>query len=232
MDILMILHQQRAFSDDNTKESTMISEDSNYCWDIQHVLAQVKPLYLWHRMCLSSVQKLFHCLFSRLFSGKLVSPKWKNFKGLKLLWRDKIRLNNAIWRAWYMQCKSSTPSLSFGIQCILYCLVFTLIWLNISLIKLQHVWRHQDFVQESVVRNSMEIPSYIWSVFILLNLFDWWSFSQDLNWVMVVHLKLFMLTCPGEAVVCLHDVRNRICHSRKKFGDVSENFNGKVKCWT
>lgn len=39
------------------------------------------------------------------FSGKLVSPKWKNFKGLKLQWRDKIRLNNAIWRAWYMQCK-------------------------------------------------------------------------------------------------------------------------------
>lgn len=38
-------------------------------------------------------------------SGKLVSPKWKNFKGLKLQWRDKIRLNNAIWRAWYMQCE-------------------------------------------------------------------------------------------------------------------------------
>ncbi|NWU91060.1 MLXIP protein, partial [Upupa epops] len=36
-------------------------------------------------------------------SGTLVSPKWKNFKGLKLQWRDKIRLNNAIWRAWYMQ---------------------------------------------------------------------------------------------------------------------------------
>lgn len=34
-----------------------------------------------------------------------MSPKWKNFKGLKLQWRDKIRLNNAIWRAWYMQCK-------------------------------------------------------------------------------------------------------------------------------
>lgn len=43
------------------------------------------------------------CLFC--CSGKLVSPKWKNFKGLKLQWRDKIRLNNAIWRAWYMQCK-------------------------------------------------------------------------------------------------------------------------------
>ncbi|KAJ7308963.1 hypothetical protein JRQ81_008245 [Phrynocephalus forsythii] len=36
-------------------------------------------------------------------SGKLVSPKWKNFKGLRLLCRDKIRLNNAIWRAWYIQ---------------------------------------------------------------------------------------------------------------------------------
>uniref|UniRef100_A0A674JMJ4 MLX interacting protein like n=1 Tax=Terrapene triunguis TaxID=2587831 RepID=A0A674JMJ4_9SAUR len=35
--------------------------------------------------------------------GKLVSPKWKNFKGLRLLCRDKIRLNNAIWRAWYIQ---------------------------------------------------------------------------------------------------------------------------------
>ncbi|KAB0400264.1 hypothetical protein E2I00_018274, partial [Balaenoptera physalus] len=45
-------------------------------------------------------------LFILPFSGKLVSPKWKNFKGLKLQWRDKIRLNNAIWRAWYMQCKS------------------------------------------------------------------------------------------------------------------------------
>ncbi|TSW89624.1 MLX-interacting protein [Bagarius yarrelli] len=41
------------------------------------------------------------CLF--ICSGRLVSPKWKNFKGLKLLWRDKIRLNNAIWRAWYIQ---------------------------------------------------------------------------------------------------------------------------------
>ncbi|NWI08947.1 MLXIP protein, partial [Crypturellus soui] len=44
---------------------------------------------------------MFFFLFC--FSGKLVSPKWKNFKGLKLQWRDKIRLNNAIWRAWYMQ---------------------------------------------------------------------------------------------------------------------------------
>ncbi|XP_016360892.1 MLX-interacting protein-like isoform X5 [Sinocyclocheilus anshuiensis] len=49
-----------------------------------------------------SLTKLFECM-TLAYSGRLVSPKWKNFKGLKLLWRDKIRLNNAIWRAWYMQ---------------------------------------------------------------------------------------------------------------------------------
>ncbi|CAG08439.1 unnamed protein product, partial [Tetraodon nigroviridis] len=53
----------------------------------------------------ASLTKLFECM-TLAYSGKLVSPKWKNFKGLKLLWRDKIRLNNAIWRAWYIQCKS------------------------------------------------------------------------------------------------------------------------------
>lgn len=49
-----------------------------------------------------SLTKLFECM-TLAYSGKLVSPKWKNFKGLKLLRRDKIRLNNAIWRAWFMQ---------------------------------------------------------------------------------------------------------------------------------
>ncbi|XP_061460746.1 carbohydrate-responsive element-binding protein [Rhineura floridana] len=49
-----------------------------------------------------TLTRLFECM-SLAYSGKLVSPKWKNFKGLRLLWRDKIRLNNAIWRAWYIQ---------------------------------------------------------------------------------------------------------------------------------
>ncbi|XP_016041447.1 carbohydrate-responsive element-binding protein isoform X2 [Erinaceus europaeus] len=49
-----------------------------------------------------TLTRLFECM-SLAYSGNLVSPKWKNFKGLKLLCRDKIRLNNAIWRAWYTQ---------------------------------------------------------------------------------------------------------------------------------
>ncbi|XP_030217250.1 carbohydrate-responsive element-binding protein isoform X2 [Gadus morhua] len=49
-----------------------------------------------------TLNRLFECM-SLAYSGKIASPKWKNFKGLRLLWRDKIRLNNAIWRAWYIQ---------------------------------------------------------------------------------------------------------------------------------
>lgn len=36
---------------------------------------------------------------------KLTSPKWNRFKGIRLRWKDKIRLNNVIWRCWHMQCK-------------------------------------------------------------------------------------------------------------------------------
>ncbi|NXA42538.1 MLXPL protein, partial [Eudromia elegans] len=55
-----------------------------------------------------TLSHLFECM-SLEYSGKLVSPKWKNFKGLRLLCRDKIRLNNAIWRAWYIQCEYVLP---------------------------------------------------------------------------------------------------------------------------
>jgi len=40
-------------------------------------------------------------------SGKLVSPKWKNFRGIKVKLKDKIRLNNIIWREWHRQCMHS-----------------------------------------------------------------------------------------------------------------------------
>ena len=37
------------------------------------------------------------------YRQKLTSPKWNRFLGLKLRWKDKIRLNNVIWRCWHMQ---------------------------------------------------------------------------------------------------------------------------------
>ena len=50
-----------------------------------------------------SLTKLFECM-SLAYNGKITSPKWKTFKGLKLHIKDKIRLNNIIWRAWHIQC--------------------------------------------------------------------------------------------------------------------------------
>nr|XP_013811813.1 PREDICTED: MLX-interacting protein-like [Apteryx mantelli mantelli] len=50
----------------------------------------------------ASLAKLFECM-TLAYSGRIMSPKWKTFKGLKLLQREKIRLNNAIWRAWHLQ---------------------------------------------------------------------------------------------------------------------------------
>ena len=46
-------------------------------------------------------------LFCYFYSGKIVSPKWKNFRGIKVNLKDKIRLNNIIWREWHRQCRCS-----------------------------------------------------------------------------------------------------------------------------
>ncbi|GBM12726.1 MLX-interacting protein [Araneus ventricosus] len=66
----------------------------------------------------ASLTKLFECM-TLAYSGKLTSPRWKQFKGLKLRLKEKIRLNNMIWRAWHMQfvmkiktdklCQFATP---------------------------------------------------------------------------------------------------------------------------
>ncbi|XP_059089348.1 MLX-interacting protein-like [Tigriopus californicus] len=49
-----------------------------------------------------SLNKLFQSM-SIAYRQKLTSPKWNKFRGMKLRWKDKIRLNNVIWRCWHMQ---------------------------------------------------------------------------------------------------------------------------------
>src|SRR5699024_9581311 len=61
----------------------------------------------------SSLTKLFQCMSLAYNDGKLTSPKWKSFKGLKMNIKDKIRLNNIIWRAWHIQCRFFQPLSSF-----------------------------------------------------------------------------------------------------------------------
>ena len=55
-------------------------------------------------------------LFKKMNLGldsKLVSPKWKQFKGMKISLKNKIRVNNLIWRAWHIKCE---------------CILFTFLW--------------------------------------------------------------------------------------------------------
>ncbi|XP_050302035.1 MLX-interacting protein isoform X2 [Anthonomus grandis grandis] len=49
-----------------------------------------------------SLAKLFQCM-SLAYRQKLTSPKWNRFRGIRLRWKDKIRLNNVIWRCWHLQ---------------------------------------------------------------------------------------------------------------------------------
>ena len=51
-----------------------------------------------------SLKNLIHCIKTS-YNNKFKTPKWKNFKGLKLQVIEKIRLNNIIWRTWFEQCK-------------------------------------------------------------------------------------------------------------------------------
>ncbi|EJD73734.1 CBR-MML-1 protein [Loa loa] len=48
-----------------------------------------------------SLNKLNKCI--KVAYNKMTTPKWKNFKGLRLHWKQRIRLNNVIWRAYYME---------------------------------------------------------------------------------------------------------------------------------
>ncbi|XP_070205181.1 MLX-interacting protein-like isoform X2 [Littorina saxatilis] len=65
----------------------------------------------------ASLTKLFECM-TLAYSGKITSPKWKPFRGMHLTVKDKVRLNNIIWREWHMQyifmqrsvvCQFATP---------------------------------------------------------------------------------------------------------------------------
>ncbi|CAF3029502.1 unnamed protein product [Rotaria sp. Silwood2] len=49
-----------------------------------------------------SLVSLLH-IFNTEYRSNLTSPKWKNFRGSRIECRDKIRLNNVIWRTWHQQ---------------------------------------------------------------------------------------------------------------------------------
>uniref|UniRef100_H2ZQI6 BHLH domain-containing protein n=1 Tax=Ciona savignyi TaxID=51511 RepID=H2ZQI6_CIOSA len=78
-------------------------------YDFSNVTKETKNIYQFgpsqsnHITIDSNLARLFKCMSLAYRGGKVVSPKWKNFKGMKLTVKDKIRLNNAIWRTWHIQ---------------------------------------------------------------------------------------------------------------------------------
>ncbi|PIC39761.1 hypothetical protein B9Z55_011350 [Caenorhabditis nigoni] len=54
-----------------------------------------------------SLNKLNKCI--KVAYNKMTTPKWKDFKGLRLHWKQRIRLNNVIWRAYYIEFRKKQP---------------------------------------------------------------------------------------------------------------------------
>uniref|UniRef100_A0A5S6QG34 BHLH domain-containing protein n=1 Tax=Trichuris muris TaxID=70415 RepID=A0A5S6QG34_TRIMR len=57
----------------------------------------------------TSLTKLNKCIQFVYQEGKLYTPKWKHFQGLNIAWKDRVRLNNVIWRAWFLQFVRGVP---------------------------------------------------------------------------------------------------------------------------
>lgn len=56
-----------------------------------------------NRLIFENLASLFKYL-EIAYSGKLTSPKWDKFRGLRFAIKNKIRLNNIVWREYHMQC--------------------------------------------------------------------------------------------------------------------------------
>ncbi|CAL2038053.1 unnamed protein product [Caenorhabditis brenneri] len=54
-----------------------------------------------------SLNKLNKCI--KVAYNKMTTPKWKDFKGLRLHWKQRVRLNNVIWRAYYIEFRKKQP---------------------------------------------------------------------------------------------------------------------------
>lgn len=85
------------------KESQIVQPRTKYASGnkIRLSLAEGKD----HEISLTSLFKSM----SMKYRFQLTSPRWNRFRGLKLRWKDKIRMNNVIWRCWHMQFVQNDP---------------------------------------------------------------------------------------------------------------------------
>lgn len=110
---------QQAAHESDYEQPEVVAQTRSY--DLESACKETTQSYPFGPSANSAVQidgsltKLFECM-SLAYSGKITSPRWKTFKGLKLKLKDKIRLNNIIWRAWHIQCNVVCLLFAFLIQ--------------------------------------------------------------------------------------------------------------------
>ncbi|XP_076452853.1 MLX-interacting protein-like isoform X2 [Babylonia areolata] len=121
------LHEEK--DEDDDEEGPIFSDDSkdfsaaSMGYDFVKATKETSQTYHFGPKSTStlsidaSLTKLFECM-TLAYSGKITSPKWKPFRGMHLSIKDKVRLNNIIWREWHMQyifqmkpmvCQFATP---------------------------------------------------------------------------------------------------------------------------
>lgn len=91
----------------------LIKEDNQKVIEIKAIINQPKYYNIrqnkknWN-IDYPKSQPSLDMLFKKMnlgFDSKLTSPKWKQFPGLKISLKAKIRVNNLIWRAWHIKCR-------------------------------------------------------------------------------------------------------------------------------
>lgn len=90
---------------DDSDEESPETEDASFYGDIGDLAKakeEVVALKDGNRLAFENLTSLFKYL-KIAYTGKLTSPKWNQFRGLRFAIKSKIRLNNIIWREFHMQ---------------------------------------------------------------------------------------------------------------------------------
>lgn len=110
--------------DDVNLNVPLLVEDSPDASDVKVVVDPCPhscslPTGATHQLTIDdSLTKLFNTL-TIAYKQQISNPRWNMFKGMRLNMKDKIRLNNVIWRCWHIQfvrrgvlgvCRFASPS--------------------------------------------------------------------------------------------------------------------------
>ncbi|RUS77323.1 hypothetical protein EGW08_014920, partial [Elysia chlorotica] len=88
--------------DDDEEEVASPFSDDNKGFDFLNAVKKTTTTYNFGNPIDESLTKLFECM-TLAYRYTITSPRWKQFRGLHVSQKQRIRLNNLIWREWHMQ---------------------------------------------------------------------------------------------------------------------------------